>query len=98
MSAVILKVAEPLVKKYANTPEQAKTVIMLVIYGWNKSLFPPDKQAVVEKEILARIASEGGKAEIIAGRRYHEHGCKTSAEALPRPPQDRRGLQGHDFG
>jgi len=65
MSAVILKVAEPLVGKYANTPEEAKAVIMLVIYGWNKSLFPRDKQAVVEKEILARIASEGGNAEMV---------------------------------
>lgn len=65
MSAVILKVAEPLVRKYTNTPEQAKVVIELVIYGWNKSLFPLDKQAVVEKEILAQIASGGGNAEIV---------------------------------
>ena len=65
MSAVILQVAEPLVTKYAKTPEQAKTVIMLVIDGWNQSLFPPDKQAVVEKEILARIVSKGGHAETV---------------------------------
>lgn len=66
MSAVILKVAEPLVKKYAETPEQAKAVIMFVIDGWNKSLFPLDKQAVVEKEILAPLVSKGANAETIA--------------------------------
>jgi hypothetical protein len=38
---------------------------MLVVYGWNKSLFPPDKQAVVEKEILARLVSEGRNAEMV---------------------------------
>ena len=58
MSAVILEVAEPLFKQYAETPERAKTVIMLVVFGWNKSLFPPDKQAVVEKEIVDQLVPQ----------------------------------------
>jgi len=63
MSAVILEVAEPLLKQYAKTPERAKTVIMLVVFGWNKSLFPPDKQAVVEKEILDQLVPKDGSGE-----------------------------------
>jgi hypothetical protein len=65
MSAVILEVAKPLLKKYAETPERAKTVIMLVVFGWNKSLFPPDKQAVVEKEILDQLVPADGSGEAI---------------------------------
>jgi hypothetical protein len=56
-------VAEPLLKQYAETPERAKTVIMLVVFGWNKSLFPPDKQAVVEKEILDQLVPQDGSGE-----------------------------------
>lgn len=63
MSAVILEVAEPLLKQYAETPERAKTVIMLVVFGWNKSLYPPDKQAVVEKEILDQLVPHDGSGE-----------------------------------
>ena len=65
MSAVILEVAEPLIKQYAETPERAKTVIMLVVFGWNKSLFPTDKQAVVEKEILDQLVPQDGSGETI---------------------------------
>ena len=65
MSAVILEVAEPMLKQYAKTPERAKTVIMLTVAGWNKSLFPPDKRPVVEKEMIDRLVSEGGSGETI---------------------------------
>ena len=63
MSAVILEVAEPMIKQYATTPERAKTVIMPVVVGWNKSLFPPGKQAVVEKEILDQLVPQDGSGE-----------------------------------
>ena len=65
MSAVILEVAEPLLKKYAETQEQLTTVIAFVIAGWNKSLFPLDKQPIVEKEIIDRFVPEDGRGESI---------------------------------
>jgi hypothetical protein len=65
MSAVILEVAEPLLKQHGKTPERAKAVIMLVVAGWNKALFPPDKQPVVEKEIVDHLVPEDGSAEAI---------------------------------
>ncbi len=38
MSAIILEVAEPMLKQHGKTPERAKAVLMLVIAGWNKAL------------------------------------------------------------
>ena len=49
MSAVILKLAEPLMKQHGKTAEKAQAIIMLTIAGWNKSMFPPDKQPLIEK-------------------------------------------------
>lgn len=65
MSAVILEVAEPLLKQHGKTRERAKAVLMLVIAGWNKALLPPDKQPVVEKEIVDHLVPEDGSAEAI---------------------------------
>jgi hypothetical protein len=65
MSAVILEVAEPMLKQHGKTPERAKAVLMLVIAGWNKALLPPDKQPVVEKEIIDQLVPEDGIAEDI---------------------------------
>ena len=65
MSAVILEVAEPLLKQCGKTPERAKAVIMLVVAGWTKALFLPDKQPVVEKEIIDRFVPGDRSAEAI---------------------------------
>ena len=65
MSAVILEVAEPLLKEHGKTPERAKAVLMLVVAGWNKALLPPDKQPALEKEIIDHLVPEDGSAEAI---------------------------------
>ena len=65
MSAVILEVAEPMLKQHGKTPERAKAVLMLVIAGWNKALLPPDKQPALEKEIIDHLVPEDGSAEAI---------------------------------
>ncbi len=65
MSAVILEVAEPLLKQHGKTPERAKALIMLVIAGWNKGLLPPDKQPALEKEIIDQLVPGDGSAEDI---------------------------------
>jgi hypothetical protein len=66
MSAVILEVAEPLLKRHGKTPERAKAVIMLVVAGWNKAMLPPDKQPTLEKELIDRLVPQHGSAEAIA--------------------------------
>lgn len=65
MSAVILQLAEPLMKKQGNTVEKAKAIIMLTIAGWNKSMFPPDKQPLVEKDLIDAFVPKDGSAEAV---------------------------------
>ena len=52
MSAVILQLAEPLITQHAKTPEQAEAMIMLSIAAWNKSMFPPDKHPLIERDLI----------------------------------------------
>lgn len=65
MSAVILELAEPLLKQHGKTAERAQAIIMLTIAGWNKSMFPPDKQPIIEKDLIDCFVPKGGHAEAI---------------------------------
>ena len=65
MSAVILQLAGPLIRKYGKTAEQAEAVIMLTIAGWNKSIFPADKQPIVEKDLIDCFVPKDGSAEAV---------------------------------
>ena len=65
MSAVILQLAEPIVKQHGKTEERAKAILMLTIAGWNKSMFPPDKQPIVEKELIDHFVPKDGSAEAV---------------------------------
>jgi hypothetical protein len=65
MSAVVLEVAEPMLKQHGKTPERAEAVIMLVVAGWKKALLPPDKQPPIEKEIIDRLVPADGSAEAV---------------------------------
>ena len=63
MSAVVLQLAEPLLKQHGKTPQRAEALIMLTIAGWNKSMFPPDKQPLIEKDLIDSFVPEEGNAE-----------------------------------
>jgi hypothetical protein len=65
MSAVILQLAEPLLRQHGKTPERAKTIIMLAIAGWNKSMFPPDQQPTIEMDLIDCFVPKDGSAEAI---------------------------------
>ena len=62
MSAVILQLAEPLMEKHGNTPEQAHSIIMMTIAGWNKSMFPPEHQTIIEKDLIDAFVPKDGLA------------------------------------
>ena len=79
MSAVILEVAEPLLKRHGKTPERAKAVIMLVVAGWNKALLPPDKQPALEKEIIDHLVPEDGSRGLCRGL------CRWKGGVRPKP-------------
>jgi hypothetical protein len=66
MSAVILQLAEPLLKKHGKTAERAETIISLTIAGWNKSMFPPDKQPSIENDLIDWFVPKDGSAEAVA--------------------------------
>ena len=63
MSAVVLQLAEPLLKQHGKTPQRAEALIMLTIAGWNKSMFPPDKQPLIEKDLIDAFVPKDGSAE-----------------------------------
>jgi hypothetical protein len=65
MSAVILQIAEPLIKQHGKSEDRAKSILMLCVAGWNKSVFPPDKQPIVEQELIDRFVPKGGSAEAV---------------------------------
>jgi hypothetical protein len=65
MSAVILKLAEPLIARCGTSAERAEAAIVLTIAAWNKSLLPADKQGGVEREIIDKLVPPGGSAETV---------------------------------
>jgi hypothetical protein len=65
MSAVILQLAEPLLKQHGKTPERAKAILMLSIAGWNKSRFPPDHKPIIEKDLIDAFVPKDGSAEAV---------------------------------
>jgi hypothetical protein len=38
---------------------------MLTIAGWNKSIFPPDKQPIIEKDLIDIFVTKDGSAEAV---------------------------------
>lgn len=65
MSAVILQLAEPLIKQHGKTEERAKAIISLTVAGWNKSMFPPETQPLVEKDLIDTFVPKDGSAEAV---------------------------------
>ena len=66
MSDVILKLADPLLKRYGNNAQRFESIIVLTIAVWNKALLPADKQTPVEQELIDRVVPMDGRAEDVA--------------------------------
>jgi len=63
MSEVILKLADPLLKKYGDDVNRMKTIISLTIIVWNNMMFPEDKQEKLQDEIIDHLTAINGDAE-----------------------------------
>jgi len=63
MSAVITQLAEPLLKQHGTNAKRAKAIISLTIAAWNKSMLSPDKQPIIEKELIDCFIPKDGNAE-----------------------------------
>ena len=65
MSAVILTLAEPLLKKYGTNTKRAESIIALAIAAWNKAMFPAEAQDDFEKAIIDIAVPPDGDAELV---------------------------------
>ena len=46
-------------KQHGTTAERAESLLMLTIAGWNKSMFPPDKQSLVRLDPVWMLEVNG---------------------------------------
>ena len=65
MSALIIQLAEPLLKQHGTNAKRAETIFSLTIAAWNKSMFPLDKQPIIEEELIDCFVPKDGSAEEI---------------------------------
>ena len=66
MSAVILKLADPLLKKFWGNEKQVRSLISMTVIVWNISMMPDDKQEDLQNKFIEQIYPTGGDAEEIA--------------------------------
>ena len=63
MSAVLLELAQPLIRRPGTSVQQAKSIIALTVAAWNKCLLPAGSQPLLEKEIVDIFVPQDGFAE-----------------------------------
>ena len=66
MSAVILTLAEPWLKKPGMNAERMASIIALTIAAWNIAMLPEEKRGPFEEEIINTLVPPGGSAESVA--------------------------------
>ena len=66
MSEVILDLADPLLDGDVSNPKTVDFIVQLTIAAWNKSMFPADRQAAMEKDIIDTLVPPDGDAEQVA--------------------------------
>lgn len=59
MSAVILELAEPLLKRYSDTPRITHSIIALTIAAWNKAVLPLNMQEGFDEKVLQALGPMG---------------------------------------
>jgi hypothetical protein len=65
-SAVILTLAEPLLKKHGKYSKRLEGIIVLTVATWNIAMLPEEKQAPAAKEMINKIVPSDGSAEDVA--------------------------------
>ena len=65
MSAMIVELAEPLLRQHGKTAKRAEAIISLAVAGWNKSMLPPDTQPIIEQDLIDCFVPKDGGAEAI---------------------------------
>ncbi|MDY0221086.1 MAG: hypothetical protein RBR67_08110 [Desulfobacterium sp.] len=70
MSAVILKIAEPLLIKFGDDEKRVKTIISLAVIEWNKQSFQKEEQDNLQESMINSFFPSGGNAEDIGSILY----------------------------
>jgi hypothetical protein len=70
MSAVILKIAEPLIKLCGGNENRIQSTIAFSVAVWNMSMTPEDQQEDFQNKIIEQIFPTGGDAEDIGSFVY----------------------------
>ncbi len=70
MSAVILKLAEPLLKEYGDDDKRIETIISLTIIEWNRFMFPEDVREKFQDEMIDTLSPPGDEADTVGSILY----------------------------
>ncbi len=70
MSAVILKLAEPLLKKYGDIDKRIKTIISLTIFEWNRRMLPEGEREKFQDEMMDTLLPPDEEAETVGSILY----------------------------
>jgi hypothetical protein len=70
MSEVILKLAEPLLKKYGDDDKRIETIISLTIAEWNRLMLPEDEQENLQDVMIDTLSPPGDDAEMVGSLLY----------------------------
>ena len=70
ISAVILKLAEPLLKKYGDIDKRIKTIISLTIFEWNRLMLPEGERENFQDQMFDTILPPGDDADMVGSILY----------------------------
>jgi hypothetical protein len=70
MSEVILKLAEPLLMKYAENNKRVETIISLTVIEWNKLMLPVTMHDETQNRMINHLVPSDGDAEQIGAILY----------------------------
>jgi hypothetical protein len=65
MSAVILKLAEPLLKQFDDNDKRTKSIISLTIFEWNRQMLPEGEREKFQDEMLATLLPPGDDPDMV---------------------------------
>ncbi len=60
MSAVILELADPMLKQFGNAPDLTRNIITITIAAWNRAVLPANLQAGFEQKVLEALGPVAG--------------------------------------
>jgi hypothetical protein len=70
MSEVILKLAEPLLKKYGDIDKRIRTIISLTIFEWNRLMLPDGEREKYQDKMMDTLLPPDENAETVGSILY----------------------------